>query len=140
MKQYIHLVVCSDDGEISVPMAAFMNKKKAEKYLKNQKELDNMYNYYISSVEIKDREINDNMEVGYYYAYTINSDDSIDMADGYNEKEKESHANKGTSFVEVEENEWVKGKYYTIAGFDLRSYKRARELALEKYKELNKCT
>jgi hypothetical protein len=137
MPTHIHLVY-ADDGDQKTVIAAFTDKRKAEKYRVLQKKLDDsgINTYFVISEKIMDKEFDLNTTAGMYYAYYINSDDSIELADDYNDKTRESHINKGEEFVEVQEY----NEYSTITGFSQKSYIRAKELAIQKYKEINKCS
>ncbi len=132
----IYCVMCSEDfGEGSYLTAVFKNKKKAEKYIEIQNELeqDNGYNYYINEKEFYDKEVSMKTKVASYYNYYINLDEEFCLkeCDENNESwegtEKQRYTCK--NYVEVSET--------CVSGWSVESYEKAREIALNEYYIIN---
>lgn len=132
----IYCVMCSEDfGEGSYLTAVFKNKKKAEKYVEIQNELeqDNGYNYYINEKEFYDKEVSMKTKVASYYNYYINLDEEFCLKEcdesnkSWEGTEKQRYTCK--NYVEVSET--------CVSGYSVESYEKAREIALNEYYIIN---
>lgn len=132
----IYCVMCSelyDDGNYLT--AIFKNKKKAEKYVEIQNELEESqgYNYYISEKEFYDKNVSLKTKVGKYYNYYINLDEEFCLkeCDENNESWKGTEKQRYTckNYVEVSET--------CVSGWSVESYEKAREIALNEYYLIN---
>lgn len=138
----VYVVLQAEDYENTCVTAVFLNKEKAEYYVKLKDEIEGeYYHHYIVERELKDNEIKGNEKVAEYYYYCINSVDSIKDSEDYNDEEDVwKSIDKGETFTDIKEYYIIENNkripYKTISAYSKNSFKEAKSLAIKLYKAL----
>ena len=123
--------------------AFFKNPLKAQNYADCQNKVDSMCDYYVHEDTFNDNKWADNTKALKLYEYVINTDDTIEQADEYNDKGRDFVICPfgKTDFFKTELMKYHDHTAYIISAYSGVSFNDARARCLKEYdiakRELN---
>lgn len=119
----------------------FRDPNKANLCCNIQNKLDSVYTYFIREDELSDDSLDERAKALRLYEYCINTSDTIEQADNYNDKNKEwTYSPKGkTDFNKTEVIDLGYKREFIITAYSGVSFNKAREEALNLYRVSKNC-
>ena len=119
-------------GEGSILLAVFKSEEKAKKYEEIHTALEPDYNFWIREYSYEDEHVDETMKVAKYYTYIIDLEEPFDL---------ETIDETNSFYMEADPEVYTTDDYVeiydsAIEGYSVKSYIRARKIALDYYNVL----
>ena len=125
-------------GDDVTVIGAFLHKEHAERYCEVQEAMEDQpscYSFYVDEIEVQET-YNMDIVVRDYYCFVCDTECSTiqDIESSWHNDEQEIHRRIGDdTFVETQD--WGDGTYH-IESYSINSFQEAKDLAIQKWKEL----